>query len=143
SSTLACISRMQDARLLISVLDLKLNELASRPPAFREIGATCVLSSPRVIDAAQDKWRAFEFMCQFGIPTPKTYRTLDETRRALAAGDVRYPLLIKPRWGVSSMGIEWIDNDRQLALAYEWGQVQLQRSMLAKLCHGGPADAFV
>ena len=56
---------------------------------------------------------------------------------------MKYPLLIKPRWGVSSIGVELIENERELALAFEWGQVQLKRTMLAKMCKTAHEDGFI
>src|ERR1043166_507795 len=88
------ICKEHDVRLLIAVHDLELDELARREPAFRAIGTTCVISSPNVIARTQDKWKAYEFLRSANIPTPKTYRSLEETRRAFPGGENVFPLFI-------------------------------------------------
>ena len=36
-----------------------------------------------------------------------------------------------------------MDNDRELALAYEWGQIQMQRTVLARMTQADPANSFI
>lgn len=132
-----------NVRLLVPVHDLELEALAGRARQFHEIGTIPLVSSAQVNATCQDKWAAYQFMQTCGLPTPATFRTISDVRRAMARGDVRFPLLVKPRWGVSSLGIERIDNEGELTLAHEWAQVQLRRTILARLCRSRPEDAFV
>src|SRR5207244_165618 len=55
----------------------------------------------------------------------------------------RYPLFIKPRWGVSSIGADHVENDYELTLAHEWGQIQVRRTMLARMGRADPDRSFV
>ena len=140
---LAAICLEQKVRLLISVHDLELASLSSLAPRFRTNGTIVVVSSASVISICQDKWATFQFLKENQILTPETYRSIDDVHRALACGAIRFPLLIKPRWGTSSIGIERIENKRELNLAYEWAQIQLRRTILAKMAQAEPKDCFV
>jgi carbamoyl-phosphate synthase large subunit len=130
---LLSICRDHQIRLLISVNDLELGGLARRVPEFREIDTIPVVASPAVISTCQDKWTTFKLLRSWDIATPDTYLCPASARAARAAGALEFPLIIKPRWGSSSIGFEQIDNDRQLSLAYEWGTIQVRRSIFWNL----------
>ncbi|MBI1831325.1 MAG: ATP-grasp domain-containing protein [Planctomycetes bacterium] len=140
---LEAICDEQQVRLLIPVHDLELAGLARRIDRFHAVGTVPMISAPEVIATCQDKWASFRFLRSHAIATPETFRSIDELRRGLAQGAIGFPLLIKPRWGTTSFGIERIDNEHELGLAYQWGQVQLRRGILAKLAQAAPADCFV
>jgi carbamoyl-phosphate synthase large subunit len=135
--------RQYNVRLLISVNDLELAGLAREAPRFRAGGTIPVVASPPVIALCQDKWETYRFLRSCDIPTPNTYRSLAAAREALAYGKIKFPLLIKPRWGTSAIGVETVENDRELALAHEWGQIQLKRTLLARLTQAEPDGCFV
>ncbi len=111
-----CQERRVD--LLISLNDHELPLIARQHDRFREIGVFPVVSSPTVIETCYDKWRAFTFLQANGIPTARTYRSLDAAHGALAAGEIVFPLVVKPRWGSSSSGIEHVRDDEELRLVY-------------------------
>jgi carbamoyl-phosphate synthase large subunit len=130
---LIAICQEHQIRLLISVNDLELGGLARRAEEFREVGTIAVVASPSLIATCQDKWTTFKLLSSCGIFTPDTYLGPEPVREALANGAIAYPLVVKPRWGSSSIGVERIENDRELTLAHEWGMVQVRRSMFWKL----------
>ncbi len=127
------ICREQRVRLLVSVNDLELDGLARHAGRFREVGTIAVISAPEVVATCQDKWAAYRWLVKAGLATPTTCLTLADTRQALAAGTMRFPLVIKPRWGSSSIGIERVEDARELELGYEWAKIQVGRSMFATL----------
>src|SRR5262249_21622695 len=123
--------------------DHELAGLAERASRFREVGAIPVVSSPEVIATCQDKWAAFQFFTACDIPTPLTYLSLAEAREALVRGVIRFPLLVQPRSGVSSIGIETVENERELLLAHDWGRIQIMRSFLARMSQADPDNCFI
>jgi carbamoyl-phosphate synthase large subunit len=130
-------------RLLISVNDLELGGLARRTQDFLEVGTSPVVASPSVSATCQDTWTTFKLLRSCDISTPDTYLCPEEVREALAKGALNYPIIIKPRWGSSSIGFERIDNDRELDLAYEWGMIQVRRSIFWKLSQGQRENCLV
>jgi len=140
---LVSICRKQKVRLLISVNDLELGGLAQRAPRFREAGTIPVIASPQTIATCQDKWATFHFLRSRDIPTPNTYSSPVDARAALSLGAIKFPLFVKPRWGTSSIGVEQVDNDRELTLAHEWGQIQLRRTILARMSQADPDFCLV
>jgi pyridoxal phosphate-dependent aminotransferase EpsN len=132
------ICRDERVRLLFSPNDLELGGLARHTPRFLEAGTLPVVSAPAVLDICQDKWATCQFLERCQLASPKSYLTLADARSALERRTIRFPLLVKPRWGTSSIGVEIALNARELALAHEWGQIEVQRSILAKMSLADP-----
>ena len=115
---LLAICRERRVDLLISLNDHELPLIARHRDCFRAVGTFPVISCPAVIETCYDKWRTFTFLQAHGIPTARTYRSLAAARAALAAGAVAFPLIVKPRWGSGSSGIERARDDDELGLVY-------------------------
>jgi carbamoyl-phosphate synthase large subunit len=90
-----------------------------------------MISDPETIDLCFDKWKTYKFLLQNNIPTPKTYLSLADARAAIASGELAFPLVIKPRWGTGSIGIEFPQDDEELELAYRLIKMRLDRTILA------------
>jgi carbamoyl-phosphate synthase large subunit len=140
---LLAICQEHQIRLVVSVNDLELGVLAQRAEDFREIGAIPVVASPSVIATCLDKWATFKLLRSCDISTPDTYLCPQRVRAALASGALEYPLILKPRWGSSSIGLERIHNDRELELSYEWGMIQVRRSIFWNLSQGESEHCLV
>jgi carbamoyl-phosphate synthase large subunit len=140
---LLAICRAQEVRLCFSVNDLELTGLAREAPRFRDAGTIVVVASPETLATCQDKWAAFRFMRAHDIPTPDTYLSVADALRAVSRGLTRFPLIIKPRWGTSSIGIEVVEDERELEAACAWGRIRLQRTILARLDRSDPDHGFI
>ena len=111
-----CVEHHVD--VLISLNDLELPILSENKKSFEEIGVNVLVSKPEVIDICFDKARTSEYMESIGLATPKTYSNLDDALAGLHAGKINFPLVIKPRWGSASIGIEFVDNEEDLRIVY-------------------------
>jgi carbamoyl-phosphate synthase large subunit len=126
------LCQQHQVRLLISLNDLELMPLARQRDRFLKIGTTPVISAPDVINTCFDKWATLEFLKRSNLAFPKTYLTLAETRKALSQGEIDFPLVVKPRWGTASIGIEFPEDDEELYLAYRLVKKKLRRTILAE-----------
>jgi carbamoyl-phosphate synthase large subunit len=126
------ICKQNQIGLLISLNDLELPLLAQHRDRFLEIGTFPMISDPETIDICFDKWKTYKFLLQNNIPTPKTYLSLADARAAIASGELAFPLVLKPRWGTGSIGIEFPQNDEELELAYRLVKMRLGRTILAE-----------
>jgi carbamoyl-phosphate synthase large subunit len=134
---LVAICQRHRVGLLVPLSDLELPILARERDRFAEIGTRAVISSPRVIDLCWDKWASVDFLRQSHLAAPATFLDLAEARRALRAGEVRFPLVIKPRWGTASIGIYDAEDEEDLVAAYRLLGRHLSRTSLAQ---AGAAD---
>src|SRR5690606_26948498 len=122
--------RSHNINAIISLNDLELPILAKHRDEIEQLGAKVIISSPRVIDIAFDKWKTFNFFKEIGVDTPKTYITLSDAQNALAKGELEFPLVIKPRWGSASIAIDIVENEEELQLAYQLQRLKIQKSIL-------------
>jgi carbamoyl-phosphate synthase large subunit len=137
------ICAQNQIELLISLNDLELPLLAQQRDRFLKVGTFPVISDPAVIDICFDKWKTFQFLRQNHLPTINTYRSLADARQALASGELTFPLVIKPRWGTASIGIEYPQDDEELELAYRLVQKRLTRTILADASAIDPAHSIL
>jgi carbamoyl-phosphate synthase large subunit len=128
--TLLSLCRRHRILLLISLNDLELPILARHSARFLEVGTIPVISSPQVVDTCSDKWGTFKFLKGSDLEAPETYLSLAEVREALARGETSFPLVIKPRWGTASIGIEYSDDYQELELGYALAKKRLPRTLL-------------
>jgi carbamoyl-phosphate synthase large subunit len=105
--------------MLFSLNDLELPILAANKASFENAGTKVVVSSPEVIDICFDKLRTCEYVKSLGINVPRTYSNLQSALNALEIGELQFPVVIKPRWGSASIGIEFVNNQEDLCIMYE------------------------
>lgn len=130
--------------LYVTVHDYEISLLTHQARRFREAGTIPLVASPRAVATCLDKWATFQFLKSCAIPTPDTYLSAEAARHALALGLIKFPLVIKPRWGFSSERVECVENERELALAQEWGQNRLRRNwVIAALSAADPDNCLV
>lgn len=111
-----CAKNKIDA--VISLFDIDLPILAANRKLFNNIGVQVVVSNENVINVCNDKWKTCKFLVNNGFNVPKTYASLDSALQALKNGEVIFPLMLKPRWGMGSIAISEAKNKHELRLHY-------------------------
>ena len=110
------ICKEQRIDVLISLNDLELPILAKRKAEFEAIGVKVIVSDPEVIDICFDKYKTAQFIESLGLKTPKTYVDYNEAIAAIKSGKLKFPLILKPRWGSGSIGLEYVDDLEELEM---------------------------
>ncbi len=108
-----------DINAIISLFDIDLPILAQSKKRFERHGIQVVVSDYNVTQICNDKWKAFEFFKQNNINTPNTYISISEAVKDLKNENISYPLIIKPRWGMGSIGIYTAENKNELEILYK------------------------
>ncbi|MBB1368462.1 ATP-grasp domain-containing protein [Pseudoalteromonas sp. SR44-5] len=116
--------------VLISLFDIDLPILAKNKQRFKDIGVDVIVSDPEVIDICNDKWKTYQFLIQHSINTPATYISFSEAVTALNNNNLEYPVIIKPRWGMGSIGIYKADNLEELQVLYKKVRNEIESSYL-------------
>jgi carbamoyl-phosphate synthase large subunit len=125
------ICKQYQVDMLISLNDLELPILADAKERFMELGVCAVVSDKHVIDICFDKYVTARFVCSLGLDAPKTYVDLGEAKEALATGELKYPVILKPRWGSGSIGIEVAEDDADLVMMYAMLKKKVKKTILA------------
>ena len=125
-----CLEEKVD--LLISLNDLELPVLSPHRQRFEEAGIRLLISEQEVIDICFDKYRTVQFCEDLNMGTPRTYLSLDEAKIALESGELSFPIVVKPRWGSASIGLEFPADMEELELAYRLVTLRVSRSILSE-----------
>nr|WP_321223476.1 ATP-grasp domain-containing protein [uncultured Psychroserpens sp.] len=115
---------------VISLNDLELPILSKHKAELEACGAKVIVSSERVIDITFDKLETFNFIKSIGIDTPLTYTNLEDAKKAIENKELNFPLVVKPRWGSASIGIDFPDTLEELDLAFKLQKIKLKKSIL-------------
>lgn len=110
--TLLNICREQKIKLMLSLHDLDTTFLSLHLQKFIDIGVIPVISEPEFINICFDKFLMISFLKAHGLPYCPTYISHDDTISALESGQLKFPLILKPRSGFGSIGL-FIARDQQ------------------------------
>lgn len=116
--------------ILISLFDIDLLVLAKNKEKFAEIGTKVIVSDPEVIEKCNDKWKTYNFLKENGFNVPKTYLSLEETILALDRGDLKYPVIVKPRFGCGSIAMSVAEDEMALLYFFRRNTRTINRSYL-------------
>lgn len=130
------ICRRHGIKALICLNDLELPILAANRQRFEEIGVKLIVSAPEVIDICFDKYRTAKYVESLGLGTPTTFVSLDEAKAALREGILTFPLVLKPRWGSGSIGIEFVNSLEELDEVYAMLLKKVKKTILATASKG-------
>lgn len=125
------ICEEQKIDALFSLNDLELPILAENKERFEAIGVKVVVSDPKVIDIAFDKYKTAQWVESLGLTAPKTYVRIEDCKKALEAGEIAFPLFMKPRWGSGSIGLESIADMEELDIYYGLLMKKIKKTILA------------
>lgn len=125
------ICEEQKIDALFSLNDLELPILAENKARFEAIGVKVVVSDSKVIDIAFDKYKTAQWVESLGLTAPKTYVRLEDCKKALASGEIDFPLFMKPRWGSGSIGLESIADMEELDIYYGLLMKKIKKTILA------------
>lgn len=109
-----CIENEIEA--IVSLFDIDLFVLAKNKKRFNNIGVNLIVSDEDVIKICNDKWLTYQFLKEHNIKTPRTYISIDKAKQDIYSGVLSFPLIIKPRWGMGSIGIYKADNIDELEI---------------------------
>ena len=130
------ICRKHKIDAIISLNDLELPILAANRKRFEDENITLIVSSPEVIEVCFDKYRTARYVESLGLNSPKTFVNLDLTIDALNNGELAFPLVLKPRWGSGSIGIEFVNSEDELKEVYAMLVKKVKKSILGTASTG-------
>ncbi len=100
--------------ILISLFDIDLLMLAKHKEDFKQIGTNVIVSDEEFISVCNDKWKTYLFLKENGFNVPKTYLSIGEVMGAVDAGILKYPIIVKPRFGCGSIAMSVAEDEMSL-----------------------------
>jgi carbamoyl-phosphate synthase large subunit len=127
---------------IIPLFDIDLPVLAAAKKQFHERGVEIVVSDYEVACICNDKWRTHCFFKEHGFNCPATFISMDASLQAIENNQLQFPVIVKPRWGMGSIGIATADNRMELELFHKKVQAVVSSSYL-KYESAGTSDQSV
>lgn len=124
------IIKEHDIDAVISLNDLELPILSTHKGDLESLGTKVIVADEKAIAISFDKWKTVSFLKEIGLKSPKTFIDFDKAVDAINRGELKFPLVVKPRWGSASIGIEFPEDLEELKLAYQLQTLRLERTIL-------------
>lgn len=105
--------------VIISLFDIDLPVLAKHKITFKNAGIKLIVSDYNVTSICNDKWLTYNFLKKIGINQTPSFLCVEDVKNSIREGLISYPLFLKPRWGMGSIGIYKVDSEEELDVLYK------------------------
>jgi len=124
------IIKEYNVNAVISLNDLELPIISKHKQELENLNTKVIISNEDVIDISFDKWKTYQFLKKIGLNTPETFKSLDSAIKAIEQRTLKFPLVIKPRWGSGSIAIEYPESLEELKIGYKLQKFKINRTIL-------------
>ena len=90
---------------LLSLIDPELSLLAKNEEKFNAIGTKVIGSSYELCEIALDKYKMYQWLVEHGYKCARSWINRNEFYKAVEAGEINYPVFVKPIKGSASISI--------------------------------------
>lgn len=135
------LCRREEIRGVFSLIDPELSLLARERARFEAIGVTPVVSSYELCETCLDKYRMYGLLQKEGIRTARCWTTREDFQRARKAGEVSYPVFVKPQCGSASLNINRAENDETVKTLFDNDEDLMVQELMVGQEYG--CDAYV
>lgn len=112
--------------LLFSLHDWDAPALARARQKFLDVGTILVMGSAELLATCLDKLATVREMEKLGIAVPQTVQTVED-----ALVQLKFPMIVKPRWGQGSIGLFKVASEGELKAAFALSDLQARRFAVA------------
>ena len=112
------ICRKEQINGVLSLIDPELSLLAANEEKFKEIGVTIIGSSYNLCEMALDKMQMYNWLEEHGYNCARSWMDKDEFFKAVDAGEVSYPVFVKPYRGSASISISKVYDKETVDLLF-------------------------
>ena len=113
------ICRKEKITGVFSLIDPELSMLAKEKEKFLAVGTVPIISDYELVETCFDKYRMFELLQKMQIPTGKCYMDKEDFYRAVEAGEISYPVFVKPVRGSASIHINKVSSRKEIEVLFD------------------------
>lgn len=113
------ICRREKISGVLSLIDPELSLLAENRTRFEELGVTVIGSSYELCERALDKMEMFRWLTAHGYRCARSWADRESFREALEAGEITFPVFVKPIRGSASIAISKVYDMETVDLLFE------------------------
>jgi carbamoyl-phosphate synthase large subunit len=124
------LCRTHQIQLIIPLFDMDLSVLSKEKAKFESIGTRIIVSDAETIEKCFDKLAYANLSNGKSILAPATFTNLQAATTAINNGTLRFPLIVKPRWGTGSIATSVVESQESLENTFNHLEAQLGESFL-------------
>lgn len=113
------ICRKEQIKGVFSLIDPELSMLAKEKEKFLAVGTIPIISDYDLVETCFDKYRMFELLQKMEIPTGKCYMDKELFYQAVEAGEISYPVFVKPVRGSASIHINKVNSPKEIEVLFD------------------------
>lgn len=117
--TILDICRKESIDGVFSLIDPELSLLAKEKEKFLAVGTTPIVSPYELVETCFDKFKMYKLLCEMGIPTGKCFVDKEAFYRAIEAGEIAYPVFVKPVKGSASININKVNSNKEIDVLFD------------------------
>ena len=115
---------------IIPLLDIDVLKLAENREIIESYGAMIIGPCKDTALICNDKYSTYEFLNREGFNTIPTFLSTEQVILEIERKKIQYPLVVKPRWGMGSIGVYTAENVQELVVLYNKVRRDIYRSQL-------------
>ncbi len=103
---------------VVPLFDIDVPVLARASQEFFDAGVFPVVAPLETALACNDKFRTQQVLRELGLASIPSFVSLEEAEEALNDGRLSFPVVVKPRWGMGSIGVSKVWSTEELRAEY-------------------------
>lgn len=108
------ICRKHEIRGILSLIDPELTLLGKNVSFFDKENIEIFGSPYEESLRWYDKYESYLYCLRNGISMPRTYKAVNDALDDIQKGEINFPIMIKPRYGSASLGVNMVNNEGEL-----------------------------
>lgn len=104
------ICRKEKVDAVLSLIDPELSLLAKHAEEFKALGVTIIGSTYELCERSLDKYEMYKWLVDHGYKCAKSYVDMETFKQDVTAGNISYPVFVKPACGSASISISKADD---------------------------------
>ncbi len=137
------ICKKHEVDCLVPLNDWEVPEISDHKKELEKLGVSVFAPNSSIVEKVRDKGKYRELLEPFNVKSPLSYFNAEDAKRALEKQEVFFPLIVKPRNGSASIGIELIDNVEDMEFAYQHAIQEIKGSPLDGDTSRKPQDNII
>lgn len=113
------ICKKEGINAILTLIDPELSLLAANKVKFAELGVTVIGSSYELSERALDKMQMYHWLNEYGYRCATSYDNRSAFYNDLAAGNISFPVFVKPIRGSASIAISKVEDKDTLELLWK------------------------
>lgn len=112
------ICKENNIKAVLSLIDPELNLLAAHKQDFLDIGTMPIISDYGAVEMSFNKYEMYKFLIENEFRTPKSYIDNVEFYKDVQAGEISFPVFVKPVRGSASININKVTSKEEVELLF-------------------------